>query len=194
VPDEIDESAPATSTGGAAQAAPVPYVPVRDSSVAAHASTVADSPARPVRLVIPDMGIDMPIGPVGVRDDGQMAVPDDVDAAGWYKFGATPGASSGTTVVASHVDSWAEGVGPFARLRNQATEGTWINVFRSDGTVQSYRVIDNRMIPKVSLPVDTLFDRTGDHRLVLVTCGGRFQRDVGRYTDNIVVTAAPVGA
>ncbi len=55
-------------------------------------------------------------------------------------------------------------------------------------------VIDNRMIPKVNLPVDTLFNRTGEHRLVLVTCGGRFLTDVGRYTDNIVVTAVPVGA
>jgi sortase (surface protein transpeptidase) len=191
-PDTIAEAGRATTAGGAVDAAPVAYVPVRDSSLT-QASAISDSPPHPVRLVIPDMGIDMAIGPVGVQADGQMAVPDDVDAVGWYKFGSVPGSSSGTTVLASHVDSWAEGVGPFARLREQARIGTWINVYRSDGSVRSYTVVDNRMIPKTDLPVDLLFNRTGEHRLVLVTCGGRFQRDIGRYTDNIVVTAAPAG-
>ena len=64
----------------------------------------------------------------------------------------------------------------------------------ADGTTLTYAVADNTMIPKPELPVDELFDRGGPPRLVLVTCGGRFQRDIGRYTDNIVVTAVPVAA
>lgn len=171
-----------------------PAVPVRSAALSELAVTGADGPAQPVRLVISDVGIDMPVGPVGVGEDGQMSVPDDVDAVGWYKFGAAPGATAGTAVLASHVDSWAKGVGPFARLRHEVMPGTRVLVTTADGTTLTYEVADNRMIPKPELPVDDLFDRGGPPRLVLVTCGGRFQRDIGRYTDNIVVTAVPVAA
>ena len=41
--------------------------------------------------------------------------------------------------------------------------------------------------------MDRWFDRTGAPRLVLVTCGGAFRRDIGHYTDNVVVTAEPLG-
>lgn len=186
-------------SGGAGIPPPAPPVPVPAPapSVAVHDATLGADDARPappepVRLTIPSLGIDMPVQPVGVRDDGQMEVPDDAETVDWYRFGPAPGDSGGTAVLAAHVDSWETGVGPFAHLRHDVVVGTRLTVTAADGAVREYEVVENRMVPKPELPVDVLFRRDGDPRLVLVTCGGRFQRDVGRYTDNIVVTAVPV--
>jgi hypothetical protein len=38
----------------------------------------------------------------------------------------------------------------------------------------------------------TVFGRGGPTRLVLVTCGGRFDSTTKHFLDNIVVTAVPV--
>ena len=49
-------------------------------------------------------------------------------------------------------------------------------------------------VPKPDVPWSDVFVRDGSPRLVLVTCGGSFRRDVRSYTDNIIVTADPIGA
>ncbi|WP_127571392.1 class F sortase [Georgenia faecalis] len=36
-----------------------------------------------------------------------------------------------------------------------------------------------------------LFATDGDHRLVLITCGGAFDERSGQYAENIVVVAEP---
>ena len=73
------------------------------------------------------LGISLPIRPVGVDEDGTMELPGTVSRAGWYEFGARPADPDGTTVLAAHVDTRAEGLGPFARLR-EAREGSTVAV------------------------------------------------------------------
>jgi len=168
---------------------PVPSIAVHDAALGAQ-TPVAAAPA-PVRLVVPDVSIDMPVDPVGVRDDGEMEIPEDADRAGWYRFGPAPG-DVGATVLAGHVDSRLTGIGQMARLR-EVVLGAPLTVTTADGTEHAYRVVDVQKVPKEGAPVDRWFDREGAPRLVLVTCGGAFRRDIGHYTDNVVVTAEPVG-
>jgi hypothetical protein len=40
--------------------------------------------------------------------------------------------------------------------------------------------------------VDRIFARDGAPQLVLITCGGTFDRTIRSYEDNVVVTAEPV--
>ena len=40
--------------------------------------------------------------------------------------------------------------------------------------------------------MDQIFARQGDERLVVITCGGPFDRRTG-YRDNVVVVAEPKG-
>jgi sortase (surface protein transpeptidase) len=94
--------------------------------------------------------------------------------------------------MAAHVDSVQTGIGPFARLRDVAA-GAAITVTSADGATRGYRVVGVEKIAKEGAPVDQWFDRSGAPRLVLVTCGGTFRRDIGHYTDNVVVTAEPIG-
>ena len=47
-----------------------------------------------------------------------------------------------------------------------------------------------RRVRKAALPT-SIFTRTGERRLVLVTCGGPFDAARRRYRDNVIVTALP---
>jgi sortase (surface protein transpeptidase) len=166
-------------------------VPVRSASLAAVEPAPAVVP--PVHLAVPSLGIALPIDPVGVAEDGQMEIPPLAERAGWYRFGAAPGEGDGTAVVAAHVDSAASaGLGPFARLP-EVQPGAVVDVTLADGTSRRYTVTDVTRQPKPEIRWADVFVRDGAHRLVLVTCGGTFQREAGRYSDNVVVTAEPTG-
>jgi sortase (surface protein transpeptidase) len=121
-----------------------------------------------------------------------MELPSSGDVAGWYRFGAAPGDAAGTVVLASHVDT-SDGVGEFAAL-GSAEAGQAVTVRGADGERHRYRVTDVRRYDKSDVPLDELFDRTGDPRLVLVTCGGRWDARAGSYEDNLVVRAVPDAA
>jgi LPXTG-site transpeptidase (sortase) family protein len=143
-----------------------------------------------VALAVPGSDIDVTVVPVGVTKDGSMELPDTVRKAGWYRFGATPSSTVGTTVIAAHVDTRKEGLGPFARL-SSVRDGDQITVRDARGRTTEYQVTTRRQIRRTALPVDKLFTRDGRPRLVLITCGGAYDADSG-YADNLVIIAEPV--
>ncbi len=179
-----------TSAPSPAATTVVPDVPIYDATVG-PAPTASASP--PVHLTIPDVGIDMPVDPVGVTDDGQMVIPEDANRAGWYEFGPAPSDPQGSTLVAAHVDSRQTGIGQFAKLR-KIPVGSAVTVTTADGVTHDFVVASVEKVPKEGAPVGDWFDRTGTPRLVLVTCGGKWRKDIGHYADNVVVTADPSGA
>jgi hypothetical protein len=152
---------------------------------------VPDEVQPPRRISIASVDISMPVGATGVARDGQMELPDDPRRIGWYRFGALPGDDRGSAVLGGHVDSTRYGTGPLARLAS-VRDGAGVTVTAADGTRIRYEVTSVERIQKAALPVDRLFDPDVAHRLVIVTCGGRFLPDAGGYEDNIVVIATPV--
>jgi sortase (surface protein transpeptidase) len=156
----------------------------------AAAPTPAARPPAPVRLTVPALGVDAPLDPVGVRDDGQMQLPDDVDRVGWYRFGPAPG-EAGAAVLAGHVDDVEQGLGALGPLR-EAEPGDEVRVTGASGAVTRWRVVSRELVEKRALPVDRVFGRTGPPRLVLVTCGGPFLAEYGSYQENVVVVAEPL--
>lgn len=145
--------------------------------------------AIPERLRVPQLDIASAIVTVGVDDDGDMAVPEDVGDVGWYRHGPAPG-EPGAAVIAGHVDSREQGRGAFFDLR-RLDVGARVEVTDSAGDVQRFDVVARRTYDKATLPADTLFSRTGPSQLVLVTCGGTFDSDAGSYRDNVVIYAQP---
>jgi LPXTG-site transpeptidase (sortase) family protein len=142
-----------------------------------------------VRVEVPALGISVPVRATGVDEAGSMALPGSADVAGWYRFGPAPASPAGATVVAAHVDD-ADSVGPFARL-DAARLGAAVRVRTADGTTHNYTVTDVRAQTKSDVSPDDLFDRSGDARLILVTCGGAWDAAARSYTENVVVTAIP---
>jgi hypothetical protein len=165
---------------------PIPEPPVVSSAPARTRSTRA---AQPVRVVVASVGIDVPVQPTGVAEDGSMALPDTVHRAGWYRYSALPGSTAGSTVIAAHVDSFREGLGPFAALTD-SRRGDRIVLTSRDGDRHTYLVTSRRHITRSRLPVADLFDLAGAPRLVLITCGGAYDARNG-YHDNVVVLAEP---
>jgi LPXTG-site transpeptidase (sortase) family protein len=184
------------STTSVEQLAPSP-APVGGIRVGPEIGTQSSAlqPVRhavpPVRVQVSAVGVDVTVAPVGVEADGSMQLPQDVAVAGWYQFGSDPGSTTGTTVVAAHVDSVEYGLGPFSQLRNLAA-GAIITVTSADGSTLDYTVESVQNILKTELPIGQLFDRDGAPRLTLITCGGQFDFAASNYSDNVVVIAVPV--
>lgn len=145
---------------------------------------------RPVRVQVEGTGIDLEVIPGGVEANGAMALPDNHYQAAWYRYGPAPGAEEGSSVLAAHVDSRTEQL-PIAGLKDVA-EGTILTVTREDGSILRYATEGVENIAKRSLDGHRLFDRTGEPRLKLVTCGGEWLEAQDDYEDNVVLTAAPL--
>jgi hypothetical protein len=159
---------------------------IRSADVPAWAEMVV-----PRRLRVATVGVDTAIDPVGVEDDGSMVIPRDAARVGWYRYGAAPGSAEGAAVIAGHVDSSVQGQGALFRLREVAV-GDLVEVDNGDGTTARFRVISRERIVKAALPTERLFTRVGPPLLVLITCGGPFDRALRSYQDNLVVLAEPL--
>lgn len=149
------------------------------------------APAAPAALTIPTLQVSARVLPV-VNAGGTLGVPDDPAQLGWWNASALPGAASGSVVIDGHVDSAATGPGALFRL-GALRAADRIVVTTTAGGQLAYSVTGRRVYPKdAGLPAD-LFGTAGPARLVLISCGGPFDRDTGSYLDNIVVFAVPVG-
>ena len=180
-------STPSTTPSPAATAPEPPSVATRSARLvdAAPADTVP-----PVRLSAPAAGIDAAIVPVGVDAAGQMEVPGDVDEVGWYRHGPGFDDTSGSIVLAGHVDSRTQGRGAFFTLQDLAP-GDEVRLDAGDGATTTWVVTGRSTVEKEEIPLEELFRRDGPPRLVLVTCGGDFDADRRSYRSNVVVTAEP---
>ena len=117
---------------------------------------------------------------------GELAAPNDPARAGWYEAGVVPG-DQGPAVIGGHVDS-RRGPGVFFRLRT-LHPGDLIQVTRSDGGTVRFSVLSVALYPKDRFPTQAVYGPTPAPELRLVTCGGRFDRSVRSYDDNVVVDA-----
>ena len=151
-------------------------------------------PARlspPVRIIIASLSIDAPVLAEGVDPSGAMAIPQNVQATGWYRWGSAPGAAAGSIVVVGHVDSASQGIGAFFAL-DRIADNAVITLVTADHREWRYRVIAREQIAKPVVPSAAVFGRTGPARLTLAPCGGAFDTHTTSYKDNIIITALPL--
>lgn len=148
-----------------------------------------DRPIRPIptRVRMPDVGVDAPVIPVGVGANGELGIPDEPRALGWWQQGAHPD-GPGAVVIAGHVDTAKDGPGALFRL-DQAQVGEFLILETNLGS-HRYVVTDIERYAKVDLPALT-FTTTGPPHLILITCGGAFNTVTHQYADNVVVSADP---
>ncbi len=171
------------------EAAPAPDVPRADASISAAG---LEPTVPPVRVTVPSQEIDVSVAAEGIDADGALALPADPSVASWYRWGPSPWSASGATVIASHVDSLEYGIGQFARLA-ETPPGTPVRVEAADGRTADYVIETVQVFDKTGIDWNSIFDRTGSPRLVLITCGGEFDYDTGHYLSNVIVTAVPAG-
>jgi LPXTG-site transpeptidase (sortase) family protein len=122
-----------------------------------------------------------------VEPNGEMEVPP-ADRVGWYRHGARPG-DPGSSVLAAHI-AYGGVDGVFRHLADVEV-GAEVTVTFADGTTRRFVVDAVDQVPKPELPAD-VFSPTAPDRLVLITCGGRFDRTSRRYDDNVLAYATPL--
>lgn len=191
------QSAPVPGSGVSARpsaAAPTSAIPTAVLAATPTATPAAPSrpgppPAAPTRLTIDTVGLQMPVVPVGVAANGEMALPRSPAEAGWYRFGAHPGDPQGATVIAGHLDEPWYGTGPLGRLA-EVTPGDAV-VVDTGTTSRRFVVTEVQAVRKTRLDLSALFRTDGPPSLHIVTCGGRFDPVQRRYDENVVVVARP---
>ena len=135
----------------------------------------------------------MPVRPAATAHDGRLLVPLDIRSAGWWRGGSRLGDPFGSMLVAAHVDSRTQGLGPYAELLS-FRPGDRVRV-SSRHLVSDYRVRSLRLVPQGPLHSRPwIFSATGRQRLTMVTCAPPYDRSRGGYQNLAVVTADPDGA
>jgi len=181
----------ATSALSPVHAAPLPPRPAPIPAPTERTvlpATLATGPpaARPTWLSIPSLAIRTRLIHLGLNRNGTLQVPSSTTVAGWYTKSPRPG-TIGSAIIAGHVDS-RTGPGIFFWLRT-LHRGDRIYVGRADGTMAVFTVTKVRKFAKDEFPTKAVYGPVPDAELRLITCGGIFDRSLGRYLSNVVVFA-----
>jgi predicted outer membrane protein/sortase (surface protein transpeptidase) len=186
-------------TGGSAARTPADLRARLSSASRVQPGSPRKSPAAkdgadagpPLMLTLPSIEVTALVAPV-VVSHGNLEVPDDPAQVGWWVRSAPAGAKTGSVIIDGHVDTEHGGLGAFYRMGiGDLRIGDRIVVTTMFGRRVSYRVYAQELYPKAGgLPADVLA-QSRDPRLVLITCGGRFDVNSRNYEDNVVVYAHP---
>ncbi len=166
-----------------------PVASAPPAAVAERVGSVVPEPPRGIRL---PNGRRVVVRPVGTTRNGLLDVPADIELAGWWSGGSRLGDPFGSTLVAAHVDSRTQGLGPFASLLG-VHAGDRVHVW-SHGLRQTFEITSLRLRPQGTIgPASYLHSPKGPRRLTLVTCAGPYDAARGGYQNLAVITATPLG-
>ena len=166
------------------------------SATAAPISAAANSASRqqpkqhgaPGYLRIPRIDIVPLIVPVGLNERGEMASPESYEQVGWWQFGAAPG-DFGRAVLAGHVDT-PSGKAIFYGIDRLAPgDEIFVGTAEADSVELRFVVTGAALYHIEHVPVDQIFGSSTERELILITCGGYFDRDAGQYLYRRVVFA-----
>lgn len=148
--------------------------------IAAPVAHAAAEPAHPSHLFIPSIKLESPIVSVGVNTKGEMDVPSGrTNNVGWYKNGTLPG-KEGSAVLDAHVYA------AFSNL-HKLKVGDDVYVEDERGTKLHFRVTAMQTYALKEVPLQKLFNRSGDSYLNLITCAGTFMPAQGTYSHRLIV-------
>jgi len=152
---------------------------------AARAGGFHGVPPQRLRMVAAGQRVDVPVVPQKIAD-GTLGLPDDPKILGWWQQGSGAAANEGSTIIAGHVDTKAQGRGALYHL-DAVKPGDEVSIGTGYGSVR-YRVTARQVYDKQALP-QSIFSGAGGGQLVLITCGGEFDASTGHYESNVVVYA-----
>ncbi len=140
---------------------------------------------KPVRLMIPRIGIDAAIEAVGDDAQGRMDIPDRVENVAWYTKRAKPG-ESGNAVISGHLDDYKLDPAVFYDL-NQLVAGDEVIVVDENGTEWHFSVENVAVYGDKEVPLDIVFGQAVIPKLNLITCKGTWDATAENYDQRLVV-------
>lgn len=180
LPKEIpDNSAVVTASTPLSQA---PHTKSPGSVAVPENTQVFAEPQVPLRLSIPAISLSKAVLPVGLAPDGAMDVLNNLQAVGWYLYGAKPG-ERGSAVMDAHVYQ------AFGRLK-ELSVGDEIFTTDAGGTSRRFVITERQVYEYDSTrPLQKIFNRSDAARLNLITCYGDLLADGSTYTHRLVIFA-----
>lgn len=140
--------------------------------------------ARPVRLIIPKIGLEAAIEYVGLTADDAMAAPSGPDTVGWYKLGPRPG-NRGSAVIDGH-SGYADGRAAAFDALPELGKGDTLFVEDASGRLASFIVRKTRLYARDANAAE-VFAPTASRGLNLITCTGSFDVVAGTHSQRLVV-------
>lgn len=162
------------------------------ASQGAEDQVAAMDASEPTRVRVPAHGIDAPVFPIALAEDGTLPAPsgERADDAAWFEGSPTPG-EDGPAVIEGHVTYSGD---PSVFFDLGAVEpGDRIEVDRADGSTAVFEVHEITRVPKDEFPTWAVYGNTEGPELRMITCGGEVDED-GRHQDNVLVHAHLVDA
>lgn len=123
---------------------------------------------------------------LGVMQNNQIAVPDNLYDTGWYQASAKPG-EDGAMFVFGHVSSW-QAKGIFYNLHT-LQPGDKIFITRGDNRQFTYRVVAKKIYNHTKIDMKTVLApiESGKPGLNLMTCAGHVIKGTNEFSERLVV-------
>lgn len=142
---------------------------------------------QPRKITLPTLNIAAYVQKVGTTTSGDMATPNNLFFAGWYKDSPAPG-DVGVSIVNGHFGGrYTEGI--FRRL-DSLTKGSSIRVQMGDMSLRNFEVVSVQSYAlKESAEALYKDDASIQNELHLITCGGAYIDASQTYDRRIIVVA-----
>jgi sortase (surface protein transpeptidase) len=138
-------------------------------------------------LLIPAIGVNAPIEPVGLLSNGALNVPqkNPWTGVGWYKDGPIPG-QLGSAIIDGHLDRPRGAPAVFWNL-NQLHRGDVVTIVDAQGQALHFRVLHLQAYQPDKAPLDKIYGDISGRYLNLITCAGSWIPSQHQTTERLVV-------
>jgi LPXTG-site transpeptidase (sortase) family protein len=147
------------------------------------------NPELPRYLRIPDIGVFARIKHTGIDSDGAVDSPANIHDVSWFKKGAKPGSSTGSSLLLGHVSGWST-PGVFKNI-HKLKVGSRFEVEKGSGEKIKYEVTKSEKILLADIDMAKILgtEFAGVHDLKLMTCSGKYNKETKSYEERFVVYA-----
>jgi hypothetical protein len=156
-----------------------------ESPLAGYRSTATGTEPKYLRL--PTIGTEGFVQKVGVDQHRQIAVPTNINLAGWFTESVAPG-QLGLSIIDGHLNGSGK-PGIFARLE-KLKPGATFTVELANGATRQFRVATVQSLPTDQAAAALFSQAPGvSSQLNLITCGGSFNKSTHTYDHRVIVTS-----
>jgi sortase (surface protein transpeptidase) len=146
-----------------------------------------DVPGKPVRLIIPAIGVNANVQSVGLfwNGDGDMSIPTNFTDVAWYNGGPRPG-MPGNAVIDGHLDGRNVKEAVFYKL-GDLQPGDMVEVVDAAGKMWDFKVMRLEDYAYTATTTDIFSGDNSAARLNLITCAGDWITSENGYNERVVV-------
>lgn len=137
----------------------------------------------PEKISIPAIGVEANALHLGMKENGEMAVPGTIDDVSWFEPGYKPG-ENGRAVIAGHVDG-VNGQAIFWDLA-KLEAGDEI-IVEGEGKELKFRVYAMESVELELADVQSVFGYRSSPELILITCSGDYDHNRGTRAERLIV-------